>query len=288
VPVSRARYALVAIFFCTLWASGPAALKIALRDAPPLMLMWTRFLAGGAVLLIYARLHGLAVPTRWRDWRMPVALGLLNIALYLGLTALLMEHLSAGTGAVLASTNPLMLALVAPWLLAERMPPAKVGGLALSYVGVAWAMWVRRGVHDEPWAMAAWLGCITFLVAATVLFKRWTPTHDLVVVNACQLVAGGTALLPAALLTEQLDAVRVTPALLLAQAYLILAISIGAMGLWLWLLRRGDATRASAWFFLNPVLGVFIGALVVGEPLRMQDFLAAGVVGVGIAIVQRA
>ncbi len=287
MSVSRARYTAVALLFCVLWASGLSGLKVALRYAPPLMLMWTRFLIGGAVLLIYARLRGRPVPSRWREWRMPLVLGLLNIAVYLGVTSILMEHLSAGMGAVLASTNPLMLALVAPWLLGERTTRGKVAGLALSYAGVAWAMWGRRGDHDAPWAMAAWLGCIAFLVAGTILFKRWTPSHDLVVVNACQLLTGGLALIAPAFLLERADAIHVTPTLLVAQAHLILAISIGAMGLWLWLLRHGDATRASAWFFLNPVLGVLIGAVVVGEPLRAPDFLAAGVVGAGIAIVQR-
>jgi drug/metabolite transporter (DMT)-like permease len=59
------------------------------------------------------------------------------------------------------------------------------------------------------------------------------------------------------------------------------------MGIWFWLLRHGDATRASAWFFLNPVIGVFLGAAILGEPLRVQDFLGAATVALGIHLVQR-
>jgi drug/metabolite transporter (DMT)-like permease len=59
------------------------------------------------------------------------------------------------------------------------------------------------------------------------------------------------------------------------------------MSIWFWLLRRGDATRASAWFFLNPIIGVFLGATILAEPLRAQDFLGAAAVAFGIHLVQR-
>jgi drug/metabolite transporter (DMT)-like permease len=60
------------------------------------------------------------------------------------------------------------------------------------------------------------------------------------------------------------------------------------MLIWFWLLAHGDATRASAYFFLNPVLGLFMGALVLGEPLRGADFAGAAAVALGIWLVQRA
>jgi len=60
------------------------------------------------------------------------------------------------------------------------------------------------------------------------------------------------------------------------------------MLIWFWLLSHGDATRASAYFFLNPVLGVFLGALILGEPLRAYDFAGSIVVALGIYLVQRA
>jgi drug/metabolite transporter (DMT)-like permease len=59
------------------------------------------------------------------------------------------------------------------------------------------------------------------------------------------------------------------------------------MLIWFWLLRHGEATRASAWLFLNPVIGVFLGAMLLAEPLRAQDFLGAATVAFGIHLVQR-
>jgi drug/metabolite transporter (DMT)-like permease len=287
VPVSAARYTLLALAFSLLWASGFAAIKIAFRYAPPLLLMASRFLVAGAGLLLIARLAGARVPRGRAAWRRIALLGLLNNACYLGITAVLLVHVSAGMGAVLASTNPLLLALVAPWALDEPLTRGRAAGLALSYAGVAWVMWSRIGRDNHPLAMAAWLVCIGFLVTGTILFKRWQLPHDLLVINGGQALAAGVALVPPALAFESLDQVRLAPGLLLAQAWLVVVISMGAMLLWFWLLQHGDATRASAWWFLNPVLGLVLAALVLGEPLGARDLAGAAVVAAGIWMVQR-
>jgi drug/metabolite transporter (DMT)-like permease len=91
------------------------------------------------------------------------------------------------------------------------------------------------------------------------------PGQDLLVLNA-----GGTArrrggLGVPSILWEPLASVRFTSSFLAAPAYLIVAGSWIMMLIWFWLLSHGDATRASAYFFLNPVLGVFLGALFLGE-----------------------
>lgn len=289
VPVvrSRARYTLGALLFCVLWASGFVAIKVALRFAPPLLLMASRFLVAGVGILAVARLSGRPLPRRVSQWVPIAVLGLLNNALYLGVTAIALQHISAGMGAVLASTNPLLLALVAPWLLREPLTVRKMGGLVTSFAGVAAVMWSRLGDENRPGSMALFLVCVVFIVSGTILFKRMPVGHDLLVVNGGQLLAAGLALTVPSLLLESPASIHPTPALWLAQAYLIVVISGAAMLIWLWLLRHGDATRASAWFFLNPVLGLFMAAVALGEPLRGVDFLGAAAVALGIYVVQR-
>ena len=200
-------------------------------------------------------------------------LGLLNNAIYLGLTAIALRDVSAGMGAIVASTNPLMLALVAPWCLGERLTARKVVGLLIAFGGVVWVMSTRVGPDNRPAAMALIVVSIAFLVAGTVLFKRLRPDQDLIVLNGGQLLVAGLALIVPSVLLEPLGTVRLTPSFLAAQGYLIAGVSWIGMSIWFWLLRHGDATRASAWFFLNPVIGVFLGAMLLGEPLRVQDFL---------------
>jgi drug/metabolite transporter (DMT)-like permease len=284
--VSGVRYALLALVFCHLWSGAFVAVKIGLDSSPPLFLMASRFLVAGAVLLVWARLTGRSMPRRG-DWGPIVLLGLLNNALYLGLTAIALRDVSAGMGAILASTNPLMLAAVAPWLLGERLTGRKLAGLLLAFGGVVWVMSSRVGPDNRPGAMALLVLSITFLVAGTILFKRIRADQDLVVLNAGQLFVAGGALIVPSVLLEPLGSVRLTPSFVASQAYLIAGVSWTGMLIWFWLLRHGDATRASAWFFLNPVIGVVLGAALLGEPLRVQDLLGSAAVALGIHLVQR-
>jgi drug/metabolite transporter (DMT)-like permease len=240
------------------------------------------------VLLAYAAARGRRMPRSFAAWRTIIALGLLNYALYLGLTAVALRHLSAGMGAVLASTNPLMLAIVAPWFLRERLTVMKMVGLLTSFGGVMWVMASRLGEDDHLAAMALVILSIAFLVAGTITFKRLSDPGDLVVLNAGQLLTAGVALAIPSLLWEPIASVRFTPSFLGSQLFLIVGVSWIGMMTWFWLLTHGDATRASAWFFLNPILGLFLGALLLGEPLHVQDFAGSLAVALGIYVVQRA
>lgn len=91
-------------------------------------------------------------------------------------------------------------------------------------------MWRRLGEDNRPSAMTLVLVAIAGLVAGTVLFERWQPAEDLLVLNGGQLVAAGLALAPVTALAEPLSTVRFTPSFLLARAYLIVAVSgVGMM-----------------------------------------------------------
>ncbi len=285
-PVSLARYTALAVLFSCLWSSAFAVVKIALRDAPPLFLMSSRFIVAGAVLLAFAALRGRRLPTL-REWPLIVLLGILNYSLYLGLTAMGLRHLSAGMGAVLASLNPLLLAVVAPWALGERLTTVKVVGLLTGFISVTGVMWNRLGDDNRPESIALVGGAIVCLVAATLIFKRSKTERDLMVLNGGQLLAAGIVLIVPSLIWEPVADLRLTATFLGAWLYLITGVSWLGMWTWFWLLSHGDATRASAYFFLNPIFGLFIGALLLGEPLGPVDFVGSAAVALGIYLVQR-
>jgi drug/metabolite transporter (DMT)-like permease len=285
--VSATRYTLSAILFSALWAGAFIAIKFALRGAPPLTLQASRFLVAGIGLLAIARVLGRPMPDTADAWKAIVVLGLLNHALYLGATTFAIDRMSAGMAAVLASTNPVLLALVAPWALGERLTRRAWAGLALSWLGVVVVMWSRVGPDNRADAMALFLLAVGFIVSGTIAFKRLAPTVDRLVLTGGQLLVAGLVLAVPAAVLEPVGRVRLTREFLLSQGYLVVAVSWAAMLLWFWLLDHGDATRASAWFFLNPVLGLVFGALVLAESLSTHDVLGAAGVAAGIYLVQR-
>jgi len=280
----------VALLYVVLWSSAFIATKVGVTHSPPLTLLAVRFLCAAAVLVGLARARGLAAPDGWAAWGRLALFGLLNGALYLGLVYESLRHLSAGMGAILAATNPLLLALAAPRLLGERLTPLRVLGLVLGFGGVIFVMGARLGGGggaDTGLGMALQLAGIVCLVGATIVYKRRPPREHPLVINAVQLGAAGLALVVPALLVEDPRHVRVDAPLALSFLYLVFVISIGASLLWFWLLARGEASVVSAYYFLTPIFGLALAALLLGEPFGARDLVGLAAVAVGIALIGR-
>ncbi|GAC1653571.1 MAG: DMT family transporter [Candidatus Dormibacteraceae bacterium] len=285
-PASRA-YVPLAVLFSLLWASAFLAVKVALAYSPPLFLMGSRFIVAALLLLGLAVLGGQVFPAGPRGWARLTVLGLLNYALYLGISAVALRHLSAGMGAVLASTIPLLLAIAGFGLLGERLTRRRVVGLLIAFVSVTAMMWSRTSLRDQPGAMGLILLANVFYATGTILFKRWHPTESTTVLNGVQFLAAGAALLVPSLLLEPIAGVRPALPFLAAMAYLTLVVSLGAMSIWFYMLRAGDATRASSFFFLNPIFGLLLAALLLAEPVHGLDIPGTIGVAAGIWLVQR-
>ncbi|MDQ2783638.1 MAG: EamA family transporter [Chloroflexota bacterium] len=280
----------VALLYILLWSSAFIATKVGVTHSPPLTLLSVRFLCAAAILAVIARVRGLPAPQGRAAWGRLALFGLLNCALYLGFGYESLRHLSAGMGAILAATNPLMLALVAPRLLGERLTPARVLGLILGFGGVIFVMGARLGggsTADTAMGMALQLVGVICLVGATVVYKRRPPQEHPLVINAVQLGAAGLALVLPALLAEDPIHTRVDAPLAWSFLYLVFVISIGASLLWFWLLARGEASVASAYYFLTPIFGLGLAALLLGEPFGPRDLIGLAAVAVGIALIGR-
>ncbi|CAA9588540.1 MAG: Permease of the drug/metabolite transporter (DMT) superfamily [uncultured Thermomicrobiales bacterium] len=280
----------VALLYILLWSSAFIATKIGVEHSPPLSLLSVRFLVAAAILAALAVGRGLSGPRGGRAWGRLALFGLLNSALYLGFSYESLLYLSAGMGATLAATNPLLLTLVAPRLLGERFTPVRLVGLALGFGGVVFVMEGRLGAAgrvDTPLGIGLALAGVVCLVAATAVYKRAPPREHPLVVNAVQLGAAGLALLPPALLFEEPVRVRIDAPLAWSFFYLVFVISIGASLLWFWLLERGEASVASAYYFLTPLFGLALAALLLGEPFGPRDGIGLVAVAAGIALINR-
>jgi drug/metabolite transporter (DMT)-like permease len=277
-----------AIAYVFLWASAFVPSRVLARGAPPLSILSIRFLLAGGLLLAGARLARLSFPKDVGTWLRLFGVGVGGNALYLGLTYIALRHLSAGMGSIIASTNPLIVALVAPFVLREPLTARKLTGLLLGFGGVVLAMHTRAGTGAaRPQdVLLALIGVISF-VASNILFKRMTDRPHPVVLNGAQLTCAGLALIPAGLLLEGVPHIQWTPALIASLAFLVLVLSIGASMLWFWILHHGEASRVSAYFFLTPIFGLLLSALLLNEPLAPIDGLGLATIAAGLWLVAR-
>ena len=283
-PVAAA----IAIVFVFLWASAYVPSKIASIESPPLWFLAARFGAAGLVLAVIALALRRKAPSTVRGWLVAGALGILTNALYLGLTYTALQRMSSGMGAIIASTNPLVLALLAPRLLGEPLTRLKVVGLLLGFGGVLAIVLARAGtrgaLHGD--VALAFAGVLAG-VGSTLLFKKWAEGADLIVVNAIQLLVASVVVMPVALLLYGVPHVVPTRELVASFTYLVLVVSVGASLLWFWLLSRGEASRVSAYYYLTPVFGLALSALLLHERIEAHDIAGLVAIAGGIALVQR-
>jgi drug/metabolite transporter (DMT)-like permease len=274
--------------FCLLWSSAFAVAKLAIADCPPLILLSTRFLAAGVLMLAAAAVLRTPFSLSRRDLLLFATLGIANQAAYLGLGYIGMQSVSAGLSALIISANPVLTALLAATFLGERMSWRKASGLLLGVGGVAFVVDSRLAGGVEHVVGIAWtLAALVSLVAGTILFKRFTPKGGLWIGNGVQSLSAGLALLPFALTTESVSDVVPTWQLLAAFVYLVVLVSVFVFLLWFHLLRVLGATAASSYHFLMPPLGMVFGWLLLGEHVAASDLIGIVPVAVGIYLVTR-
>jgi drug/metabolite transporter (DMT)-like permease len=274
------------VLFCLIWSSAFAVSKLALIDAPPLLLLTARFLIAGLVVLALTVWSGADWRLQPRDVASLVAIGIANNVVYLGLNYVGMRTVSSGVTALIASANPVLTSLLAVLVLGEGLSWRKAIGLALGVSGVAYVVDSRiAGGAESLVGILFVTGGLVSLVAGTILFKRLAPKSGLLVGNAVQNLAAGAALAPFAFASESVGAVVPTWRLASAVLYLALLGSVCAYLIWLHLITVAGAAAASSFHFMMPPLGLAFGWLVLGEHATPTDFMGILPVALGIYLV---
>jgi drug/metabolite transporter (DMT)-like permease len=274
--------------FLVFWSSGFGVGKVGLEHAEPLTFLSLRF-ATIIVLFVPAALAlRPPAPARPIDWLHIAVIGFLIQTVYFGCAYAGMNlGVSAGVAAVMASTQPLIVALAAPWITGERIGPLAWAGLVLGAAGaitVVAAGTSFGGALDLGVLLCA--GSALGMAGATLYQRRFPATAHPVTVNLVHAAVGLLTIGPLALAVED-RRVDWTVDLGLALGWLVLANSVIAVSLLLFMVRRSEASRVSALFFLIPPVAALIGWMLLGETLTPLACLGMVLAAAGVALVSR-
>lgn len=291
-PPFAVREAAAIAAFCVLWSLSFPVTKLALADCPPLLLLTIRLLAAGTITLAIAaavrRKPPLAGRFTWRDGTVLAALGILNNACYLSFNYLGTRLMPSGLMALIVSANPVLTAVLAAAVLGEAMTVRRTIGLLLGVAGVAVIVHSRlAGGTTSALGVGLAVAALVSMAAGTVLYRRFAPAVDVLAGSGVQMLAGGLVLAPVALALESPGDIVPTARLMGAFAYIVLGSSVAGWFLWFRLVTVVGATRASAWHFLMPPLGMAFGMVMLGEPLEATDLLGVVPVAAAIYLVTR-
>jgi drug/metabolite transporter (DMT)-like permease len=275
--------------FVLLWSTGFVGAKVVLPHVEPFTFLLIRLAIAGALLALIA----LATRAPWpagAGWRHAVVAGLLLHAGYLGgVFWAISRGVPAGISAVIVSLQPVLTAALVLRLLGERVGRRAWAGLLLGVTGVA--LVVLPGTLDAGTGtalpLAGVVACLVALAAATagtLYQKRHGAGVPLLSGTAVQYGACTVAFAVLAPATETMR-VRVTGELVAGMAWLVVALSVGAVLLLLTLLRRGSAARVSSLFYLVPPATALEAYLLLGERLGLVELAGMLLAVAGVALV---
>lgn len=276
------------VLFAILWASASAATKIALQSAQPFVIAVTRFFIAAIIMLVIAHvILKVRLPQR-QEWKQIAIYGILNISIYLGLYVIAMMNVSAGLGTLSVGTNPVLISIIAAFWLKHRVKRATIISLFLCTAGIIVAAYpLLKNSYATPLGLLIlFISMLSYSAGAVYFTKnKWNDLHILTI-NGWQTLLGGIFLLPFLFIfydsSKNVYDVKSIGGII----WLALPVSIGAVLLWLYLL-RDNPVRASFWLFLCPVFGFLIAAVLLREPISLYTFWGVALVIGGLYIVQK-
>lgn len=281
--------ALAPWLFVLLWSTGFIGAKLGLPYAEPFTFLALRFALAATLLGALALALRTPWPTNPTAFAHCAAVGLLLHGCYLGgVFSAIHLGMSAGLSALIVGLQPLLTAILGQRLLHEPVAPRQWFGLLLGLAGVGLVLGAPL-LRGGPLAVSLpAFGAVTIaLVGGTLgtLYQRqYGRELPLLSGTAVQFVAAGVLMLVAALGLETRQ-IQWTPSFLVALAWLVLVLSLGAILLLMLLIRRSSAARVASLFYLVPPATALEAYFFFGERLAPLALVGLVVAATGVALV---
>ena len=289
LPRLTAKHYLAYILLCAIWGSTWLAIRIVVRDVPPMLAAGLRFVIAAAVLMVLAVVNRLSLkmPRGSRDWRAIGILSLTMMALPYGLLFWAEKFISSSITAILFSSSPLVVALLTPMLLGKSVPRAAIASMVVALAGIAVLFQVQLMVSRQTiFGGVAVLLAVLCSSFSAVYAKKESLGINPIVSTGLQLGIGSVLLLLGSAIAERGQPVEWSQRSLLALLFLALFGSAVAFAVYYWLLRYMHAYQLSTLNLVVPFVAIAEGALILQEMITPTMFIAALVVlgAVGVAL----
>lgn len=285
----RAVLAVAPFVFVVLWASGFIVAHAVIGTVEPLTFLAIRFGATALVLAILAAAIGSRWPADPRGWRDAAIAGILMQGVNLGcIFWAVAQGLPSAISALIAGTQPLVTAILARPLLGEPVRWRAWLGVAVGFLGLALVVWPRLQPGDAIPKIAfvvTMLGTLG-MTAGTIWQKRTAKRLDLVAGTAIQYMAATPVVGLAAWLGET-GRIDLSPAFWAALLWAVFGLSIGAVGLFLWMVNRGGVVAVTSLLFLVPPVTALMGFALFGDRLVWLQVGGMALAALGVALATR-
>jgi drug/metabolite transporter (DMT)-like permease len=285
--LTRLAIATAPALFVLLWSTGFIGARYGMPYIEPLTFLAVRMVFVVVIMAAIAVFAGARRPNANEVGHSLVA-GSLVHGLYLGgVFTAISQGVPAGISALIPGLQPIVTSTLANRFMGEKVTRLQLVGLALGLVGVLLVL------HDRSILLAGsvlgWVASFLSLIGialGTLYQKRYCGAIDWRAGNLVQYIGAGALFTVGAFAFETRE-INWTGELIFAMAWLVLVLSIAAVGLMYWLIRRSAATGFASLFYLVPVVTAFFAYILFGERLDSISILGMVICAVGVALVNR-
>ena len=290
----RQRFAVVLAFGLVyfFWGSTYLAIDIAVEKIPPALMCGIRFLIAGVFMLAFCGLRGRKVRYNPRQLAQMAVIGILllvggNLTLSYAET-----HIPSGLAALIVAVVPLWFLVLDTLLLGDHHVSARgKAGLAVGVAGLVVLLWPQLMAtshleRQQLWASLSLQGGCFSWALGSVLAKKWkSPDVDAFSATAWEMIAAGLGNLLIAFALGDLARVTWTTRGTAAVVYLVICGSWIGYTAYIWLLGHVPTAKVSTYAYVNPVVAVFLGWLVLHEPIDGYILSGSAIVVASVVLV---
>lgn len=277
------------------WGSTYLAIDIAVEKIPPALMCGTRFVIAGVFMLAFCGLRGRRIAYNARQLGEMAVVGILLLVGGNLTLSYAEKHVASGLAALIIAVTPLWFLVLDSLLLGDHHISGRgKAGLALGVAGLVVLLWPQLMAttsfgRTELWSSISLLWGSFSWALGSVLAKKWkSPEVDPFSATAWEMIAAGAANLLFALGVEDLSHIHWTTRGVSAIVYLVVCGSWIGYTAYIWLLGHVPTSKVSTYAYVNPVVAVFLGWLVLHEKIDAYILAGSAVVIASVILVTSA
>jgi len=289
----RGRAYVAWVVVCVVWGTTYLGMRICLETVPPLLMGGLRFSIAGGLLLLMLALRGERLPGP-RAWPFLAVLGFFMLGFGNGGVVWAEQTVPSGLTAVLVAMNPFWMvgvdALVPP---RERLTGRRVLGLVVGFCGIVMLVWPEIRLDASRGflvgVISAQLACVGWAFGSAYSRRRGHGTarnENVLATAAFEMIFGGMSLLLAGVLIHETSRITFNARTAGALVYLIIAGSFAGFTAYAYALKHLPVATVSLYAYVNPVIAVILGTVILKEPFSARMAVAAAIVLGGIVLVR--
>jgi len=292
----RVFFAFCLVYF--FWGSTYIGIRIAVEHIPPALLSGTRFVAAGIIMLVYCAFSGRRIRLTMKDALLLLVMGMLLLTGGNMLLAYSEQYLPSGLAALIVAVVPLWVALIEGFILrGDRLKGWGWMGLVLGFVGLIVLLWpqlapvIRQGLPQNSLnkmflfsSGALMFGSLCWSVGS-IISRRTQLAVDPFAATAWEMTLGGVVNMIIAFALNDQHKVVWTARGVGATVYLTIFGSLVGFTAYIWLLEHVPTAKVATYAYVNPVVAVLLGWLILHEEVNRYILLGAVIIVSAVVLV---